>query len=306
MVTVLERPKRQVDAFPKVDQPPRARQRGILPCFLLAVPFFYLYASVLSGLVADWWNDPDYSHGFLVPLLSAYFLWEKRQRLANIVPQSNRWGMVVLVVGLCQLFLGHIGAELFLMRFSIIVVIAGLVLYLFGWQHLRELRFSIGFLLFMIPLPAILLNSVTFPLQLFAAKLSTFSLQLIDLPVYREGNIIFLPHVTLEIVEACSGLRSLVSLMALATVFAYLTQRHIWKLCVLVSSAVPIALVANAFRIWGTGILSHHYGTKAAEGFYHTFAGWSVFVVAGVLLLIVGLVLSRLGVEHAHSKDMRR
>jgi exosortase len=193
-----------------------------------------------------------------------------------------------------MLFLGHIGAELFLMRSSIIVVITGLVVYLCGWKILRLLIFPLAYLLFMIPLPAIILNTVTFPLQLLAAKLSTASLQLIGLPVYREGNIIFLPHSTLEIVEACSGIRSLVSLLALAVVFAYMTQRHTGRRWLLVASAIPIALVANAFRIWGTGVLAFLYGTKVAEGFYHTFAGWLVFVVAFVLLLSEGCLLSLL------------
>jgi exosortase len=113
--------------------------------------------------------------------------------------------------------------------------------------------------------------------------------------VYREGTVIFLPHATLEVVEACSGIRSLVSLLALAVVFAYMTQRCAWKTAVLVISAVPISIIANAFRIWGTGVLAHVYGTQAAEGFYHTFAGWLVFVVAFVLLASEGFVLSRLG-----------
>ena len=180
------------------------------------------------------------------------------------------------------------------MRFSMIVVITGLVWYLFGRAYLRVLILPLMFLLFMIPLPAVILNTITFPLQLLAAKLSTFSLHLIGLPVYREGNIIFLPHATLEIVEACSGIRSLVSVAALTVVFAYITQRHICMRGILVVSAVPIALAANAFRIWGTGVLAYLYGTKVAEGFYHTFAGWLVFVVAFILLLVEGFVLSLL------------
>jgi exosortase len=193
-----------------------------------------------------------------------------------------------------MLFLGHFGAELFLMRLSLIMVIAGAVTYICGWHCLRLVAFPIVFLLFMIPPPAIVLNLLTFPLQLVAAKVSTLSLQLLHLPVYREGNVIFLPYVTLEVVEACSGLRSLMSLLAFAVVFAYLTQRHPWKRALLVTSAVPIALVANACRIWGTGVLAHLYGSKVAEGFYHAFAGWSVFVVAFVLLMLEGFVVSRL------------
>lgn len=303
MVTVLEKPERQLGNIPPAQQAFAGRLRRILPVVVLVLPCLYLYFSVFTGLVADWWHDPDYSHGFLVPLLSFYFYWERRPRLTHTEARSNRWGLLVLILGLAQLIFGHIGAELFMMRFSILVVLAGLTLYLFGGSYLRLLGFPIAFLLFMIPLPAILLNTVTFPLQLFAAKLSTASLQLIDLPVYREGNIIFLPHITLEIVEACSGLRSLVSLLALSVVFGYITQRHTWRVCALVLSAVPIALFANAFRIWGTGVLSYYYGSKVAEGFYHSFTGWAVFVVAGGLLLMTGFILSRIGVRRMYRKE---
>lgn len=263
----------------------------VLQCGALLAVFLYLYAPILSGLIADWWDDPNYSHGFLVPLLSAYFAWQRREKLAQIAPQTNWWGMVVLLGGLAVLLVGNIGAEYFLMRSSMIMVITGLVLYLCGLPYLRTLAFPIAFLLFMIPLPAIVLNKITFPLQLLAARLSTESLQFIGFPVYREGNIIFLPHTTLEVVEACSGIRSLVSLTALAVVFAYMTQRRVWKRVLLVISAIPIAIVANAFRIWGTGVLAHLYGTRVAEGFYHSFAGWMVFVAAFGMLLVEGVVI---------------
>ncbi len=265
---------------------------------LLAGAFLYLYGFVLPPLITDWSDDPNYSHGFLVPVLSAYFVWERRHKLRGVVQQPQSWGVLLLLAGVCMLFLGHIGAELFLMRSSMIVVITGLVVYLCGWKILQVLAFPLTYLLFMIPLPVIILNTITFPLQLLAAKLSTASLQLIGLPVYWEGNIIFLPHSTLEIVEACSGIRSLVSLLALAVVFASMTQRHTGKRWVLVASAIPIALVANAFRIWGTGVLAFLYGTKIAEGFYYTFAGWLVFVVAFVLLLSEGCLLSLVSKAH--------
>lgn len=268
---------------------------GIGQGVLLAGVFGYLYASVLPPLVADWENDPDYSHGFLVPLLSGYFLWEKRHAITQLPARPSPVGLVVMFLGIALLCLGNIGAELFLMRVSMVVLIAGLVLYHGGWQRLRAMTFPIVFLLFMIPWPSIIMNTLTLPLQLFAARLSTASLQLIDLPVYREGNVIFLPHVTLEVVEACSGIRSLVSLLALAVVFAHMTQHQAWKITVLVVSAIPISIVANAFRIWGTGVLAHWYGAQAADGFYHTFAGWLVFVVAFVLLAAAGFVISRLG-----------
>ncbi len=303
MVTTLEeKTDRRLHDLPDRrlhDSPPVLSWGGLVQWGLLTVAFLYFYASVGTDLVADWWNDPDYSHGFLVPILTAYFVWEKRQNLVRAIPHPHWGGLCILLLGLMVFFLGHLGAELFLMRSSMIIVIVGLVVYILGWLYLRLLAFPIAFLLFMIPLPAIFLNLITFPLQLLAARMSTFSLQLVNMPVYREGNIIFLPHITLEIIEACSGLRSLMSLMALSVVFACITQRQTWKRLVLVASSIPIALVANAFRIWGTGILAHFFGPEVADGFYHAFAGWSVFVVAFGLLLIQGVVLSRLGFRHA-------
>jgi exosortase len=290
MATILEDPG--VQTTTQVQYPTRNSWGWIVQAGLLAGTFLYLYAFVLSPLIADWTDDPNYSHGFLVPVLSLYFVWERRQELLGITRQPSIWGVALLLAGIGLLFLGHVGAELFLMRSSMIVVLTGLVWYLCGWKMLQALAFPLAFLLFMVPLPAIILNTITFPLQLLAAKLSTASLQIIGLPVFREGNIIFLPHTTLEIVEACSGIRSLVSLLALAVVFAYMTQRHPGKRWALAVSAVPIALVANAFRVWGTGVLAFLYGTQVAEGFYHTFAGWLVFVVAFVLLLSEGCLLS--------------
>ena len=283
----------------------RQTARSVVPCGLLVVAFLSLYASVLSALVTDWFADPDYSHGFLVPILSGYFVWQRRQTLAALVVQPCRWGLAVLLIGVGGLLLGNIAAEFFLMRASMLVVLAGLVLYLLGWQYLRVLRFPLAFLLFMIPLPAILLNTITLPLQLRAAEVATFALHLVHLPVYREGNMIFLPHTTLEVVEACSGIRSLVSLLALAVVFATIAQRQVWKQWVLTLSAVPIALTANAWRIWGTGVMAHVYGTQMAEGFYHTFAGWLIFVVAFALLLAANFLLSMLHRTYVHLKETR-
>ena len=292
MPTAVEEVRQQAGSTARVGW------RDVVLGVVLGAAFVYLYAPVLGPLVAQWWDDPDYSHGFLVPVLSAYFVWQRRQKLVALRPQSSLWGLAVIGIGICLLLLGNIGAELFLMRFSIVVTLAGLLVYLWGWRCLHELAFPIGFLLFMIPLPAIVLNAITFPLQLLAAKLSTTSLQLIGMPVYREGNVIFLPHITLEVVEACSGIRSLVSLTALAMVFAYLTQRTYWQRIVLTVSAVPIAIVANAFRIWGSGILASFFGPQVAEDFYHTFAGWLVFVVAFLLLALEGLLLAKLRSIH--------
>ena len=263
-------------------------QVGILAGLLLV-----LYHTVLQEMVFQWWEEPDYSHGFLVPLVSAYFVWVKRKTLAEIPACPDRRGLLLLIGGIGLFFLGQIGAELFLMRSSLIVVISGLVLYLRGWRFFKQLLFPIGFLIFMIPLPAIIFNAVAFPLQLLAARTATYCLQLMEVPVLREGNLIYLTTSIMDVTEACSGIRSLMSLLALGTLFAYLSQGSHWWRAVMIVSTVPIAILANAFRVTGTGFLAEAFGSEIARGFYHTFSGWVVFLVAFGLLLIMGTAVNR-------------
>jgi len=256
-----------------------------------------LYYKILYSLGTQWYADPDYSHGFLVPLLSGYFVWERREKLRSLPAAPSPWGIILLGGGLLMLLIGSAGSELYMQRTSIIVVIAGLVLLMLGREFLRVLLFPIAFLFFMVPLPAIIVNAVAFPLQLFAAKTATFCLYNFGIPVLREGNVIVLAGTTLEVAEACSGIRSLQALLALGTVYAYFTQHVMWKRWTLVLLSIPIAIAANAFRVTGTGVLTHYWGVEAAQGFYHTFEGWLIFVVAFALLLICGLLLSKIGVE---------
>lgn len=261
---------------------------GILSILLLA-----LYYPMIMELVQEWWENPDYSHGFLVPFISLYFAWTKKDRLASISLKPNRWGLFILLAG-CGLFLlGNLGAELFLMRTSLIVVIVGIIIFLLGQAFMKELLFPVGFLVFMIPLPAIVFNAIAFPLQLFAAKTATFCLQSIHIPVLREGNLIQLSTTIMDVTEACSGIRSLVTLITLGTLFAYIKEDTNWKRSVIIGSTIPIAIIANAFRVTGTGILAEYIGEETAVGFYHTFSGWIVFVIAFILLLIVGFILSK-------------
>ena len=268
----------------------------IIGASLLIVGFvIFLYQEVLWGLGSDWNNDPDYSHGFLVPFLSVYFIWERWNVLTDETPSPSFWGIGLLSLGLFSLVVGLIGAELYVQRTSLIVVLSGLVLLILGWKYLWLLSFPIGFLIFMIPLPAIVVNTIAFPLQLFAAQAATFCLFSLGIPVFREGNLIMLASTTLEVAEACSGLRSLLSLLALGTVYGYFSQNVMWKRWMLVVLSIPIAIIANAFRVTGTGILAHYFGAEAAEGFYHTFEGWLVFVVAFVLLFLCGIILGKIG-----------
>lgn len=255
-----------------------------------------LYGEVVPRLVLHWYRDGDYSHGFLVPLLAGYFVWERRQKLLSTPIAPSLWGAGILGLGLLLLIFGSVGAELYLQRISLLVVIAGLVLLLFGRGFLRTLAFPIAFLFFMVPLPTIVRDSVALPLQMFAAKTAALSLFSLGIPVLREGNVIVLASTTLEVAEACSGIRSLQALLALGTVYAYFTQTARWKQALLIILSIPIAIAANAFRVSGTGILAHYLGMEVAEGFYHTFSGLVIFIVAFVFLFGCGLVLSRVRV----------
>jgi len=265
----------------------------VVPAVVFAGLLGLIYYDILFRMGVQWYMDPDYSHGFLVPFLSAYLVWERREKLLTMPVVPSLWGVGLLGFGLSMLFIGSIGAELYAQRTSLIVVLAGLVLLVLGREFLRVLMFPIVFLLFMVPLPAIVVNAVSFPLQLFAAKTATFCLFNFGIPVLREGNVVVLAGMTLEVAEACSGIRSLQALLALGTVYAYFSQRVMWKQWALVLLSIPIAIVANAFRVSGTGVLAHYIGIEAAEGFYHTFSGWLIFVVAFALLLACGAALSK-------------
>ena len=277
---------------------PRARR---VPSFFdLAVVLAsmgVLYASVIPPLVQDWYLDENYSHGFLVPLISGYLLWSRRDDLRRAARLSRpSWvGLVLCVVSLAIYVLGRAGAELFLQRSSLVLLLMGAVIWLWGWGVFRKAFFPLAFLFFMIPLPYIVYDSVAFPLKLFAAKVATEALFYLGVPVYREGNIIHLASQTLEVADACSGIRSLMSLLALGVIYAYFVESAWWKRAIIVLSTVPIAIAANAARVAGTGVLTHYVSPEAAEGFFHTFSGWLVFVAAFALLFAVGGILRLVG-----------
>lgn len=260
----------------------------ILACLLV------LYFRVAQGLVQDWINLPDFSHGFLIPIVSLYFVYERRKQLSTLIPSSNWAGLGLIIIGILLLLLGNLATEYFTMRFSILVVLGGVILFLLGEEFFKTLLFPIAFLIFMIPIPSILMDRITFPMQLFASKVAANTLYWVGIPILREGNVMLLANTSLEVAEACSGIRSLISLLALAVVFAYMSQKITWKKIVLVLSTFPIAIIANAARVSGTGILAHHYGDKVAQGFFHGFSGWILFVVAFVCLFVVGWLLSKI------------
>jgi exosortase len=256
--------------------------------------FAFLYAHVLTKLVHDWATDDNYSHGFLIVPVALYFAWERRARLQALPTAGSPFGLVVLLGSLAVLALGLLGAELFLTRISILGVITGTVLFLGGWRHLRVLTLPIAFLLLMIPIPAIVFNQIAVPLQLLASRFGEASISAFGIPVLREGNVIVLANTTLEVAEACSGIRSLISLLTLGIVFGYFVDPRPSMRLAMALATVPIAVLANGLRVAGTGIAAHYYGAQAAEGFLHEFSGWLVFVVSFVMLLAAQRALLRL------------
>ncbi len=266
----------------------------VLKLAVLLASLGLLYFRVVQYLVRDWIHLPDFSHGFLIPIVSLYFVYERRKQLSVINPSSSWTGLGLIILGALLLLLGNLATEYFTMRFSILVVFGGIVLFLLGKEFLKMLLFPIAFLIFMIPIPSILMDRMTFPMQLFASKVAANTLYLVGIPVLREGNVMLLANTSLEVAEACSGIRSLISLLALSVVFAYISQKATWKRVIVVLSTFPIAIIANAARVSGTGILAHYYGDSVAQGFFHGFSGWILFVVAFVCLFVVGALLSKI------------
>jgi exosortase len=266
----------------------RAESRILWPLWIsiFAALILLLYGSILKALILDWWTDPNYGHGFLVPVFSAFVLWRERQRLAQTKIKPANFGLVVMLGAIGILLIGSLGAELFSTRCSLLILLGGIVLFLAGWSMLRAVFFPLSFLVLMIPIPVLIYNQITFPLQLMASRFATFWLQLINVPVLREGNLIILPNYTLEVVDACSGIRSLTTLITLAIAYGYLVESQRWIRWLLVIIMFPIAIVSNSIRIFGAGLLTYHFGKNMAEGFFHEFSGWVIFVAA--LLLMFG------------------
>lgn len=254
---------------------------------ILVLLMGWLYSSILARLVAQWWHDPNFSHGFFVPLFSLLVIWQTRSRLVSVPLRPSWVGLPLMIVALSVLVVGVLGAELFLSRVSLLLVIAALIVFFLGWQSFRAVLFPWAFLILMIPIPAILFNQITFPLQLLTSKVASGVLPVIGVPVLREGNVITLPAMSLEVAEACSGIRSLLSLVALSIIYGYLLEKRNSIRVLLALASVPIAVAANSLRIVGTGLLVQYWDPDKAEGFFHLFSGWLIFVVSMILLLLL-------------------
>jgi exosortase len=257
---------------------------------LIAAGFIWLYFRTLSGLVSDWSSDPNFSHGFLIPVISLYMVWYKKDQLREIPRQPSLIGLGIIVLGLLVHVVANIGAELFLMRFSMVITLSGIIIYALGIPRFKVMLIPVAYLIMMIPIPAILWNHVAFPLQLLAAKLSAQVIGFIGIPVFREGNILHLATTSLEVVDACSGLRSLTSLLALTGICAFLAPFSRIKKWILFFSAVPIAVAVNVIRLTITAAMAVWISPETAHGFLHDMSGLIMFGAALVLVYLVFII----------------
>jgi len=263
---------------------PSIRSRARLR-LLLGVVVGVLYAPTLYSLFDDWLHNPDYSHGIFIPPIVALYLWRKREVLRGLPARPVNSGFLVVLFSQVVFILGYLGADLFLERVSLLVLIAGVILFLSGWLALREVSFALLLLLLAIPLPTVVFNSVAIPLQLVASSWAERLLDVFGIPVIRDGNLLQLNHQTLNVTEACSGIRSLATLVTGGVIVGYFLPARWWLRPLFVLSSIPIAVGLNALRVAGTGVLGQAWGQRWATGFLHLFSGWVVFVFASCLLL---------------------
>lgn len=258
-----------------------------------AVLLVITYLPILSRLINQWNQDEDMGHGFFVPVIAGYIAWQRRHLLLAADLRPSYWGLGLLLLGVVQSYIGTLGAELFLSRTALIESLAGAILLLGGWQAIRILAFPLFLLVFMIPIPAVIYNQITFPLQLFASQVAAAVLELMGIPVFRDGNVLELASQKLSVVEACSGIRSLLSLSFLSLVYAYFFDPMPWMRAALLAATVPIAILANAGRVTFTGILSE-VNPELAHGFMHTASGWVIFMIALAILVVTHQLISRI------------
>jgi exosortase len=272
--------------------------RNVYAVLLVSALFLILYGQVFRSMVQQWWDDPNYGHGFLVPAFAAYILWRERGRRREIAIHESNWGLPIMFAAIGMLLLGILGSEHFTARFSALILISGIVVFVAGWQALRSVSFPMAYLIFMIPLPAIIYYQLTFPLQILASRLGESGLVALGVRAVREGNLLILPNCTLEVVEACSGVRSLLSLVAVVVGYVYLVEPAIWKRCILIALTIPIVIASNGLRLVSAGLLSFLIGPETDSGVVHAGLGLIVFVLAFLSIVLIHRLLRRLTAKH--------
>jgi exosortase len=272
----------------------------------LGIAAGFLYWPVWQKLVVQWWTDPDASHGLVVVPLAAVFVWMRRDEILRTPRKPSLIGLGAVVAAMGLLVIGTLGAELFLTRVSFLLFLTGSAVYLFGWQHVRILAFPLVLLLLSIPIPAILVTHVTLPLQFAASRTAEAVISTAGIPVLREGNVLVLSNATLQVAEACSGIRSLVSLVAVAVVVARFADRRWAARLAIVLSSVPVAVVVNGLRVATTAVATYHYGPGVAEGLVHEMLGVLTFFLAFGMVASVARGVAALGHSQSHVWQVAR
>lgn len=251
------------------------------------------YAPILRALVHAWIYNEDMGHGFFVPLVAGYIVWQRREELLRLKAEPSWWGLPVVVSGALVLVAATLGAEVFLARLSFVITLTGMVWMLGGRPFLRKLGFPLFLLLFMMPIPSVIYTRITFPLQLYASRMAEGAFTVFSIPVLREGNVLELPSQKLDVVEACSGIRSLLSLTFLALVYGFFFEKRTWIRVTLFVATAPIAILANAGRVTLTGLASL-INPAFTEGALHEAMGMVTFLLALLILIGVHRLLVRI------------
>lgn len=258
---------------------------------IIAAAFLFTFAPVLMGLWNFWLASDEYSHGFFIIPIALYICWTKKETLAETIVIPSGWGLMIFLPSLA-IYLGARYAEIStISSLSMITCLVGMVYYLFGWRILKEVSFPIFFLLFMIPVPSQIYSSLTVPLQLFVSQASVILASFLDLPIYRDGNVIHLPDRTLEVVQACSGLRSLITLLTLSLIMGYFTLRSNFFRIFLVLMAMPVAIVVNIVRVLIMVVVLFYFQYDLTEDYVHTIYGLVIFTLALGLIFTFQRVL---------------
>lgn len=267
---------------------------ALFAIILLPIGFLCVYLPTLKGLVSQWLESEDYSHGLLIMPMAAYLIWQKRSELKKIDISPEWRALALVLISILIFILGELGAELFTTRMSMIGMIFGLVWFLCGTAMLEALIFPLVLLFLMIPLPGLIHRNLTFPLQLFSSTWSVYLLKALQISACREGNIIDIGTTQLQVVEACSGLRFIFPLFTLGMLLAYFSQRIWWKRLSLAAAAIPISVLANVVRITGAGMTAVNWGSDAAKNFFHGFSGWFVFMTYSLFYVLLNCMLHRI------------
>jgi len=254
----------------------------------LALVLAGVYGPVAVELFKDWGRDPNYSHGYLIPVVSAILVWRRRKELASMKASPSAWGFLGLLLAGAALVFGAAGAEVFTQRMSLLLALGSLVLLLWGWRILGRTTFPLAFLFLAIPMPYVIYYGVTGPLQGLAARCAVAGIQGVGILAVGEGNIIHLPGTSLEVAEACSGIRSLYAFLALGALFARSLPVPSWGRWLVFLLTIPLSVLGNAIRVWGTGVGAHLFGPEVARGMIHESFGLIIFAISLVLLLLLG------------------